>query len=136
MRRFQSFAMVPILWTLSMVITPHTLFADAKQQASEILSQTGVTGGFFVHLGVGTGELTAALRQGDGVQVQGLDRDATVVQKARELIRKAGDYGDVAVDQIVGSQLPYIDNLVNLMVIEDQGDVPQEEVPMLVEFSY
>ena len=128
MRRFQSFAMVPILWTLSMVITPHTLFADAKQQASEILSQTGVTGGFFVHLGVGTGELTAALRQGDGVQVQGLDRDATVVQKARELIRKAGDYGDVAVDQIVGSQLPYIDNLVNLMVIEDQGDVPQEEV--------
>ncbi len=128
MRRFQSFAMVPILWTLSMVISPHTLFADAKQQASEILSQTGVTGGFFVHLGVGTGELTAALRQGDGVQVQGLDRDATVVQKARELIRKAGHYGDVAVDQIVGSQLPYIDNLVNLMVIEDQGDVPQEEV--------
>ena len=106
MRRFQSFAMVPILWTLSMVIPPHTLYADAKQQAAEILRQTGVTGGFFVHLGVGTGELTTALRQGDGVQVQGLDRDATVVKKARELIRQSGNYGDVAVDQIVGSQLP------------------------------
>ncbi len=128
MRRFQSFAMVSILWTLSMVLPPHALLADAKQQASEILSQTGVTGGFIVHLGVGTGELTVALRQGDGIQVQGLDRNATVVQKARDLIRKSGIYGDVAVDQLLGSQLPYIDNLVNLMVIEDQGDVPQEEV--------
>jgi outer membrane protein assembly factor BamB len=104
------------------------LFGDAYQDAAQILKQTGVTGGFVVHLGVGTGELTAALRQGEGIQVQGLDRDIKVVQRARDHIRSLGVYGDVAVDQLDGSQLPYIDNLVNLMVIEDAFDIAQEEV--------
>ncbi|MEQ1825701.1 MAG: PQQ-binding-like beta-propeller repeat protein, partial [Pirellula sp.] len=102
--------------------------ADAKQQATEILAQTGISGGFVVHLGVGNGELTAALRQGDGTQVQGLDRDRAVVERARTKIRSAGVYGEVAVEQLAGSELPYIDNLVNLLVIEDQSNISDEEV--------
>ena len=128
MLRFPLFTLALSTWTFLWVSSSLQLLADARQQASEILSKTGVTGGFIVHLGVGSGELTLALRQGEGIQVQGLDRDAAVVQKARATIRASGLYGDVAVDQLIGSQLPYIDNLVNLMVIEDQGDVPQEEV--------
>ena len=62
------------------------LLGDRNHDAAEILKQTGVTGGFVVHLGVGTGELTAALRQGEGIQVQGLDRDVKVVQRARKRI--------------------------------------------------
>ena len=105
-----------------------SLLGDAGQDAAQILKQTGVTGGFIVHLGVGSGELTAALRQGEGIQVQGLDRDVEAVQRAREHIRSMGVYGDVAVDVLDGSQLPYIDNLVNLMVIDDASGIAQEEV--------
>ena len=93
MLRFPFYAIVPILWSVFLMGPSQRLHADAKQDATEILKQTGITGGFIVHLGVGTGELTAALRQGDGIQVQGLDRDAAVVQKARQRILAMGTYG-------------------------------------------
>ena len=117
----------PLCFYVSLVYAS-SLLGDAGQDAAQILKQTGVTGGFIVHLGVGSGELTAALRQGEGIQVQGLDRDVEVVQRAREHIRSMGVYGDVAVDVLDGSQLPYIDNLVNLMVIEDASGIAEEEV--------
>lgn len=121
-------AMKSILWTVMVFLGPQWLKADTDQDAAQILKQAGVSGGFVVHLGVGTGELTASLRRGEGIQVQGLDRDAAIVQKARERIRAMGIYGDVAVDQLDGALLPYIDNLVNLMVIEDQSNISEEEV--------
>jgi len=37
-------------------------------------------------------------------------------------------YGPVSVDRLRGAQLPYVDNLVNLVVAEDLGDVPRSEV--------
>ena len=110
------------------LVCASSLLGDANQDAAQILKQSGVTGGFIVHIGVGTGELTAALRQGEGIQVQGLDRNGEAVQRAREHIRSMGIYGDVAVDVLEGSQLPYIDNLVNLMVIEDASGIAEEEV--------
>ncbi len=91
--RCRFYAIVPIPWSVFLMGPSQRLHADAKQDATEILKQTGITGGFIVHLGVGTGELTAALRQGDGIQVQGLDRDAAVVQKARQRILAMGTYG-------------------------------------------
>ncbi len=128
MLRCLSYAIVSFICFAVVTAKPQRLLADADQDASNILKETGVTGGFFVHLGVGTGELTAALRQREGIQVQGLDRDAKVVQQARERIRSTGTYGDVAVDLLDGSQLPYIDNLVNLIVIEDESQISKEEV--------
>ncbi len=111
-----------------LLTSPDRLVADSNQDATEILKQTGVTGGFIVHLGISSGELTAALKHGDGIQVQGLDRDTEVVLRARERIRALGIYGDVAVEQLEGTQLPYIDNLVNLIVIENQSGISDEEV--------
>ena len=37
-------------------------------------------------------------------------------------------YGEVSVVQFSGEQLPYVDNLVNLLVAEDLGDVSMDEV--------
>ncbi len=126
MLRCRFLAACAVLGTLFSL--PIQLKADVQQEASEILKQTGVAGGFIVHLGIGTGELTSALRLRDGIQVQGLDRDPKLVQKARDRIRAGGLYGDVAVDLLEGSQLPYIDNLVNLLVIEDASNISEEEV--------
>jgi len=99
-----------------------------EEQAQRILQATGVKGGLVVHLGCGDGRLTASLHAGDAYVVQGLDADAANVAKARETIRSLGLYGDVSVDQWTGTRLPYVDNLVNLLVVDDLGGVPMSEV--------
>jgi len=102
--------------------------ASPQDEARRILEGTGVQGGFVVHLGCGDGELTAALRAGEGFQVHGLDRDARKVEIARERIRAKGVYGPVAVDRLADARLPYIDRMVNLLVAEDLNGVPMDEV--------
>ena len=98
------------------------------EQATAILQETGVQGGFIVHVGCGDGRLTAALRVNDSYQVQGLSRDAAEVIKARALVSSQGVYGDVAIDRLPGDRLPYIDNLVNLLVVEAAGGISQDEM--------
>ena len=100
----------------------------ARAEADRIFAATGVKGGFVVHLGAGDARLTAALRKNASFQVQGLERDAAKVTAARERLLAEKGYGDVAVDVWREGQLPYIDNLVNLLVAEDLGGVPLEEV--------
>jgi len=110
--------------------------AAPGEQARKILTATGVKGGLVVHIGCGdpsagsgqAGGLTAALRASDSYLVHGLDTDAANVAKAREHIRKLGLYGKVTVERWTGKQLPYIDNLVNLVVADGLGDVPMDEV--------
>ena len=96
-------------------------------QAREIVDATDVKGGLIVHLGCGDGELTAALSVNDRYLVHGLDTDPDVVAKARKHVQKLGLYGRVSVETLNGRNLPYADNLVNLLVAEDLGQVPLEE---------
>ena len=102
--------------------------ADGAPEAREILDATGVKGGLIVHVGCGDGKLTAALRASDSYLVHGLDADAANVEKARRHIRSLGLAGKVTVEQWTGSRLPYIDNLVNLLVARDLGAVEVAEV--------
>ncbi len=99
-----------------------------RAAAKEILEATGVQGGLIVHLGCGDGNLTAALRASDSYLVHGLDTDAESVANARRHIRSLGVYGEVSVDRFDGKRLPYSDGIVNLLVAEDPGSVPMDEV--------
>jgi len=81
-----------------------------------------------VHVGCGDGRLTAALWAGDAYVVQGLDTEAATVARARETIAAKGLYGKVSAAVFDGRHLPYVDNLVNLVVAEDLGAVPMAEV--------
>ncbi|MHC4508183.1 MAG: outer membrane protein assembly factor BamB family protein [Planctomycetota bacterium] len=101
---------------------------DYEQRAGRILDATGIKGGLIVHIGCGDGKLTAALRANNGYLVHALDTRAENVEKARENVKSLGIYGPVSVDRFDGKRLPYIDNLVNLVVAEDLGDVPMKEV--------
>ena len=108
---------------------PAARAADShEKQAERILRDTGVRGGLIVHLGCGEGRLTAALHTGDGDVVHGLDADPENVAKARATIRERGACGPVSVDTFDGSRLPYVDNLVNLVVAETLAGVPMDEV--------
>lgn len=112
-----------------LLVAPSLVHADASSdRAATILAETGVKGGIIVHLGCGDGELTAALRVTDRYQVHGLSRNGLSVQVARANIRQDGDYGSVSVDRLQGNRLPYIDNMVNLLVAEELGEVSMDEV--------
>jgi len=102
--------------------------SDEKTLAKEILDATGVKGGLIVHIGCGDGRLTAALRAGENFIVHGLDTTPANIRKAREYIQSLGLYGAVSVDHWNGRELPYIENLVNLVVSENLGEVPMDEV--------
>ncbi len=112
----------------SSVLSAAEISAAAKEQAAEILKNSEIEGGLIVHIGSGDGQLTAALRANERFQVHGLDTDTTAIGNAREFIRELGLYGDVSVDRFGGNRLPYIDNLINLVVAADFGDVSMDEV--------
>ena len=98
------------------------------ETAADIIDRTGVRGGLVVHLGCGDGKLTAALAGNQRYLVHGLDTDAGKVRRARRHIQSLGLYGRVSVDSFDGGQLPYVDELVNLLVAGDLGAVTMDEV--------
>ncbi|MBL7187976.1 MAG: PQQ-binding-like beta-propeller repeat protein [Phycisphaerae bacterium] len=94
----------------------------------QIQEKSNVQGGLIIHIGCGDGSLTAALGTGGAYIVQGLDADAENVAAARAHIKSKGRYGNVSADVFDGRHLPYIDNLVNLLVAEKLGAVTMDEV--------
>ena len=101
---------------------------DPARLAGEILDVTGVKGGMVVHLGCGDGRLTAALRVDESYTVHGLDANPAKVAEAKDYIHEQGLYGPVSIERFSGSVLPYTDNLINLVVVQDAGQVRREEV--------
>ena len=79
------------------------------------------------HLGCGDGHLTGQLASQGNCLVHGLDTNATNVAAARTHLQKLAIYGRVAVDTFDGTHLPYADNLGNLIVAEQLGNVSREE---------
>jgi outer membrane protein assembly factor BamB len=96
--------------------------------ASQILQKAGFQGGLIVHLGCGDGRLTAALHSDDAYLVQGLTRNREDLIKIREYFRERGLCGLVTAACWEGEHLPYIDNLVNLLVVEKPEEIPEEEI--------
>jgi len=101
---------------------------SARQAPEALVRFSGVKGGVVVHLGSGDGQRTAALRLNDSYMVQGWDRDPANVARARLNLRAKGIYGDVSVDRLQGNSLPYIDNFVNLVVVDDAMGVSLDEI--------
>src|SRR5690606_3426897 len=127
--RSESAMKSPVLALAVLICLPSALLrADATAQAGDILEATGVTVGVIGLHGCDDGELTDALRTGDAYVVHGLDADAERVQQTRQALKQKGVYGPVSVDRLQGAQLPYIDNMVNLVVVDQQGDVAMDEI--------
>jgi len=99
-----------------------------EEQGPQLLRAAGVSGGLIVHVGCGDGRLTAALRANPGCLVHGLDSDPLLVERARKHLRSLGVYQAVSVDRFDGKHLPYVDDLVNLVVVGPSSSVPKEEM--------
>jgi len=103
---------VPVAWTV----------------AEDLADDAGVKGGFVVYVGCEDGRRLASLGANDGFVVQGLSDNPEAVAAAREQVKSAGIYGKVSVSLFDGRQLPYVENLVNLLVISDVGELSADEI--------
>jgi outer membrane protein assembly factor BamB len=113
---------------LALTLTVAASAAEGSGDARKILEGAGVTGGLIVHVECGDGKLTAALHAGAGYLVHGLDSDPDNIKKARTHIRSLNLYGPVSVGSWAGSQLPYENDMVNLIVVEDAASISSEEI--------
>ncbi|MBL7038169.1 MAG: PQQ-binding-like beta-propeller repeat protein [Pirellulaceae bacterium] len=102
--------------------------ATARKQADAIFTATGIKGGLVVHVGCGDGRLTAALRKDESYVVHGLETNPARVDGTRKHIRSLGLYGPVSVETFDGKNLPYTDNLVNMVVASGECQVAREEI--------
>ena len=97
--------------------------------ARRIMDETGIRGGLIVHVGCADGALTAALRLNDSYLVHGLATQPADVAAARCHASSTPDlYGNVAIDQWDGGALPYVDNLVNLLVVTSGRRLAEGEI--------
>jgi len=101
----------------------------AAQPTVDIVRASGVPGGLVVQVGCVSADALATLRVSDAFLVHGLDRDAGAVSAARDSLANAGLNGRISVAQFDGIDLPYVDNLVNLLIIADpKARVPAREL--------
>ena len=94
-----------------------------------VVEDSGIKGGIVVQAGCKDGKRLASLLVNEKFLVHGLDVDAKRIAKVRESLRSNCLYGKVSAAVYDGRNLPYTDNLVNLLVIEDsQCEIQEEEM--------
>jgi outer membrane protein assembly factor BamB len=129
MKNFRLFTkLASILLVLGSVSVVLAQQDNYRQQAKQILEATNTKGGLIVHIGCGDGKLTAALFADQSFLVHGLEKDVDKLRQARQYVQSLGNYGRVSFGLFDGKRLPYVDNFVNLAVVEEPGDVPMDEV--------
>ncbi|MBL7218716.1 MAG: PQQ-binding-like beta-propeller repeat protein [Phycisphaerae bacterium] len=111
-----------VIIALTLILT----FA-ATGYAAEAPKSDRVKGGLIVHVGATDGKGTISLA-GDNFVVQGLSTKPEAVAAAREHLKSTGKCGKVSIDLFDGEHLPYVDELVNLIVIREAGKLTRDEI--------
>jgi outer membrane protein assembly factor BamB len=113
-----------LLFVLAMIAA-----AARAGTAEDVLKASGVKGGLVVCVGCDDPALLVSLRADDAYLVQGLDTDPAKVEKARQYIADKKLYGKVSADTFDGKSLPYIENLVNLLILPNaECRLPNDEI--------
>ncbi len=99
-------------------------------EAERIFQETGIRGGLVVELGMASPEFTAQLGAPEAVTLQTRLTDPARVTALRRHLKDQGQYGRASVELAVGDALPYVDNLVNLIVQHgaSEGGYPRDEL--------
>jgi outer membrane protein assembly factor BamB len=98
------------------------------QTGRELVESSGVRGGLIVCLEGADEIVLEELRVNDRYLVQGLFVDGNPLESERRRIQANGGYGPVSLRPYSGETLPYVDNLVNLIVAGDCGRLAPAEV--------
>jgi len=89
---------------------------------------SGIKGGLVVVLGCDNPSLLADWVGAGPYVVHGLDEDSGKVEAARQYLLQKERYGPVTVSGLRNAQLPYVDSLVNLLVVTGSTRVPENEM--------
>jgi outer membrane protein assembly factor BamB len=100
----------------------------ASDSAKALVKESGVKGGLVVVIGCDDPALPAELRAAGPYLVHGVDGDPGKVAAARSYLREKGLYGSVTISRLRGAQLPYVDSLVNMIVVTGYTQIPVEEM--------
>ena len=100
---------------------------DDTLDLSAVVKDRG-RGGIVVHLGASNPDRLLKLHEKGGFVIQALDRDIARVAAARKTIQAGGVYGPVSVRQFREDRLPFRENLVNLVIVDDRLDLPDSEI--------
>ena len=79
-------------------------------------------GGICVVLGDDISELAVDISQEGRFVVQALVPNKAALDKARSVIRSSGQYGTVSADSVGYEHLPYAENLINVVIVNDCRD--------------
>ncbi len=99
---------------------------NTKQLVAKV--QQEAVAGFCAHLGCGDGQLTADLARNERLAIHALAASDTDVAKARALLQERELYGQAVVEHWADSFLPYADNLINVVVAENPGEISEDEM--------
>ena len=102
--------------------------ACGQADLEKALRQSPVQGGLCVILGPADAQLAAGVARRGPLLVHCLSPDAAQVNAARQSLLEQGLYGTVAVEKWEGATLPYVDNLVSLLIVIEPRDVPRAEM--------
>jgi len=115
------------LIALAMLGFTQMTYADAASQAAGVLQAAGNPGGLAVVLGAGDGELVAALAETDTpLIVEGLETDPARVAAAQAMLGEKGLTGKATVRLWDGKTLPYVNNVVRLLVVKKGATIDEE----------
>ena len=114
--------------TLCALATFGLVAGASADQPAAILEKSEVRGGLVVVLGCDDPQLVSGLRANESYVVQSLDTDEEKVEAVRAHLRREGVYGAVSARTFDGKHLPFIDNLLNLIVHSGDTQVPKAEV--------
>lgn len=101
----------------------------AEDRAREVIATGRFAGGVAVHVhGADASLLCSVQRQCPSLLGKLLVAQEDDAVRAREALVEAGLHGRITVGQWQGGALPFIDNFVNLLVLERGEAVPREEI--------
>ena len=108
-----------IVIVCGLIQSPVTRTVADDSPALSIVDSARARSGLCIHVGCGDGSRTAALAKSGQYVVHGLSSSPDQVQRARQHIQSLQRYGAATVDCCSLAELPYSDDLDNLVVVDD-----------------
>jgi outer membrane protein assembly factor BamB len=122
----------PFIQTVAGVVAVIGLLPDFGRAENELIEESGLSGGIVVALGFDDGKFLAELATDGPFVVHGLMNSDAIVEKARQEIKQSGLYGRVSCESYNETNLPYVDNLVNLVLCKSSCKTPTPELLRVV----
>ncbi len=99
---------------------------------AQLIEKTQTHGGLIVYIGSKSGDEIASLYPNNRYLVQVLSTKAEAIDRCRAFLEKENLYGPVSVTRFDGEHLPYVDNMVNLLIAEDLFSLSEKEMLRVV----